>query len=149
MNMGGQLLFPRTGFTTEDLMKVYDQLAPVLLPHLSQRPLTLKRFPNDIHGESFWEKDAPTFTPDFVQRFPVPRKHEEGVINYTNLAHRRSLAWAASVGRIEIHAFLHRYLQEVTAGSDRAVGVRKTTMQHEGMSKPLSQSVVPVLSFSI
>jgi bifunctional non-homologous end joining protein LigD len=109
ITMAGRVLFPRTRFTTEDLISAYEQLAPVLLPHLSHRPLTLKRFPDDIYGEVFWEKDAPSFTPSFVQRFPVPRKGEAGVIHYMNLADAKSLRWAASVGCIEIHAFLHQY----------------------------------------
>jgi bifunctional non-homologous end joining protein LigD len=109
MSMAGRVLFPASGFTTEDLVNAYEQLAPVLLPHLAQRPLTLKRFPDDIHGEIFWEKDAPSFTPPYVERFRVPRKHGEGVINYMSLADVKSLRWAASVGCIEIHAFLHRY----------------------------------------
>jgi bifunctional non-homologous end joining protein LigD len=109
INMAGRVLFPRTRFTTNDLISAYEQLAPVLLPHLSHRPLTLKRFADDIHGEVFWEKDAPSFTPRFVQRLPVPRKGEAGVINYMSLADAKSLCWAASVGCIEIHAFLHQY----------------------------------------
>jgi len=107
--MPPRVLFPKTGFTTSDLADAYAQLAPVLLPHLARRPLTLKRFPDDINGEAFWEKDAPSFAPPFIQRFPVPRKSEEGVINYINLANRRSLEWAALTGCVEIHAFLHRY----------------------------------------
>jgi bifunctional non-homologous end joining protein LigD len=107
--MAGRVLFPRTQFATDDLASAYEHLAPVLLPHLAFRPLTLKRFPDDIHGEMFWEKDAPSFTPSFVQRLPVARKGEAGVINYMNLADAKSLRWAASVGCIEIHAFLHRY----------------------------------------
>lgn len=107
--MAARVLFPRTRFTTDDLASAYEQLAPVLLPHLARRPLTLKRFPDDIHGEVFWEKDAPSFTPSFVQRFPVPRKGEAGVIHYMNLADAKSVRWAASVGCIEIHGFLHQY----------------------------------------
>jgi hypothetical protein len=99
MSMASRILFPRTGFTTDHLVETYEQLAPVLLPHLSHRPLTLKRFPDDIHREAFWEKDAPSFTPAFVQRFPVPRKHEEGVINYMSLADLKSLKWAAGAAR--------------------------------------------------
>jgi bifunctional non-homologous end joining protein LigD len=50
MNIAGRVLFPQAGFTSEDLVNAYEQLAPVLLPHLAQRPLTLKRFPDDIRG---------------------------------------------------------------------------------------------------
>src|SRR4051794_14891937 len=104
-NVTARVLYPEIGFTTEDLVKVYGELAPVLLPHLTQRPLMLKRFPDDIYGETFWEKDAPSFTPKWIERLPVPRKHEYDVINYINLSDPKSLRWASSVGCIEIHAF--------------------------------------------
>jgi bifunctional non-homologous end joining protein LigD len=107
--VAGRILFPQTGFTTDDLVEAYEQLAPVLIPHVAQRPLTLKRFPDTIHGEVFWEKDAPSFTPKWIKRFPVPRKHEEGTINYIAIADAKTLRWAASVGCIEIHPFLHKY----------------------------------------
>jgi DNA primase len=64
-----RILFP-TGFTTDDLVEIYTQLAPVLLPHLKDRPLTLKRFPDDIEGEAYWDKDAPNFTPKWVLKLP-------------------------------------------------------------------------------
>jgi bifunctional non-homologous end joining protein LigD len=104
-----RVLFPEAGFSTDDLVDAYRRLAPVLLPHLRDRPLTLKRFPDDIHGEAFWEKDAPSFTPAEVKRLPVPRKRESGVIQYISLQNAKSLAWAASVGCVEIHSLLHRY----------------------------------------
>lgn len=107
--MATRVLFPRTGFSTDDLVCTYEQLAPVLLPHVAERPLTLKRFPDDIHGEAFWEKDAPSFTPKWVRTLPVPRKHEPGVIRYIGIPDVKTLRWAASIGCIEIHAFLHRY----------------------------------------
>src|SRR3954470_14090361 len=107
--MAGRVLFPKTGFTTDDLVRVYEELAPVLIPHLADRPLTVQRFPDDIHGEAFWEKDAPHFTPEWIQRFAVPRKHERSVIHYMSLGSVESLRWAASMGCIEIHPFLHRY----------------------------------------
>ena len=78
-------LFPRADFTTKDLVRTYEALAPVLLPHLAGRPVSLKRYPDDVEGEAFWEKDAPSFTPKWVQRMPVPRKREPGVINYIGI----------------------------------------------------------------
>jgi hypothetical protein len=71
-----RVLFPATGFTTNDLAAFYGRIAPVLLPYLTHRPVTLKRFPDDIHGESFWEKDVPAFTPKWVKTFSVPRVNE-------------------------------------------------------------------------
>lgn len=107
--MAARVLFPKAGFSTEDLVEVYSRLAPVLLPHVAERPVTLKRFPDDIHGDSFWERDAPSFTPSWIKRLPVPRKRESGVIQYICLDDEKSLQWAASIGCIEIHSFLHRY----------------------------------------
>jgi len=107
--VAARVLFPRTGFSTDDLVRTYEQLAPVLLPHVAERPLTLKRFPDDIHGEAFWEKDAPSFTPKWVRTLPVPRKHEPGAIRYIGIPDVKTLRWAAWIGCIEIHAFLHRY----------------------------------------
>lgn len=103
------MLFPKAGFATDDLVELYGRLAPVLLPHLAGRPVTLKRYPDDISGESFWEKDAPAFTPKWVKRMPVPRKNEPGLIEYIGLDDLRSLTWAASLGCIELHTFLHKY----------------------------------------
>jgi DNA ligase D-like protein (predicted polymerase) len=107
--MAARVLFPSTGFTTDDLCATYEQLAPVLLPHLLDRPVTLKRYPDDVQGEAFWEKDAPAFAPKRVRTFAVPRKHEPGVIRYISIPDVKTLRWAASVGCIEIHSFLHRY----------------------------------------
>jgi bifunctional non-homologous end joining protein LigD len=103
-----RILFPQMGFTTADLVETYTQLGPALLPHLAGRRLTLKRFPEDIHHESFWEKDAPRFTPKWIERLPTPRKHESGVINYIGINNLKALRWAASLGCVEIHSFLHR-----------------------------------------
>jgi bifunctional non-homologous end joining protein LigD len=55
--MVGRVLFPSTGFTTDDMGAAYEQLAPVLLPYLRDRPVTLKRYPDDVRGRSFWTND--------------------------------------------------------------------------------------------
>jgi bifunctional non-homologous end joining protein LigD len=106
--VSARVLFP-SGFTTDDLVETYSQLAPVLLPHLADRPLTLKRFPDDIQGEAFWEKDAPSFTPEWVKTLPVPRKAGGPPIQYISIPDLRTLRWAASLACIEIHGFLHKY----------------------------------------
>lgn len=104
-----RVLFPATGFTTNDLAAFYGKLAPVLLPHLAHRPVTLKRFPDAIHEESFWEKDLPAFAPKWIKTFSVPRVNEPTDIHYINIANSKTLAWAAQLGCIEIHSFLHCY----------------------------------------
>jgi bifunctional non-homologous end joining protein LigD len=106
--MADRVLFPN-GFTTADLVSTYLQLAPVLLPHLRNRPLTLTRFSTTIAGEAFWEKDAPSFTPKWVKRYAVARKAGGEPIQYISVPDVKTLRWAASVGCVEIHAFLHEY----------------------------------------
>jgi bifunctional non-homologous end joining protein LigD len=103
--MAGRVLFPSTGFTTDDLAVTYEQFAPVLLPHLRDRPVTLKRYPDDVQREGFWEKDLPSFAPKRVKTLPVPRKREPGLIRYINISDPRTLRWAASIGCIESTRF--------------------------------------------
>jgi len=67
-------LYPAAKFTKADIVDYYGRVASYLLPHFRNRPVTLKRFPDGIHGEAFYEKDAPAFTPKWVKTFPVPRR---------------------------------------------------------------------------
>src|SRR3982751_4328480 len=69
-----KVLYPGNGFTKGQVIDYYIRVAPYLLPHLKNRPVTLKRYPNGVGGEFFYEKDAPGFTPDWVKTFPVPRR---------------------------------------------------------------------------
>lgn len=124
-----RMLFPRANFTTKDLVRTYEALAPVMLPHLAGRPLSLKRFPDDVEGEAFWEKDAPSFTPKWIERMPVPREHEPGAIEYIGIPDLKMLRWAASIGCIEIHAFLHRYPRASTSYSTNLWNARKALLK--------------------
>jgi bifunctional non-homologous end joining protein LigD len=95
-------------FTKLDVINYYLRVAPFLLPHFRGRPVTLKRYPNGIHGEVFYEKDAPSFAPDWVKTFPVPRREGGPDINYILINDAATLAWAASIAALELHPFLHR-----------------------------------------
>jgi bifunctional non-homologous end joining protein LigD len=95
-------------FTKLDVINYYLAVAPWLLPHFRGRPVTLKRYPNGIHGEVFYEKDAPSFTPEWVMTFPVPRREGGPDINYILINDRATLAWAANIAALELHPFLHR-----------------------------------------
>lgn len=103
-----RVLFPESGFTLHQAVDYYRRIAKKLLPHLRNRPLSFKRYPDTVDGESFWEKDAPSFTPDWVKRFPVPRKSDGTTIEYIVVNDAKTLVWVASVGGIELHPFLHR-----------------------------------------
>jgi bifunctional non-homologous end joining protein LigD len=102
-----KVVYPGGKFTKADVVNYYRRVAPYLLPHLHNRPVTLKRYPDGVFGEAFYEKDAPGFTPDWVKTFPAPR-HEGGAdINYILINDRRTLMWAASIEALELHPFLH------------------------------------------
>ncbi|HSH39726.1 MAG TPA: non-homologous end-joining DNA ligase, partial [Chthoniobacterales bacterium] len=79
-----------------------------LLPHFTKRPVTLKRYPAGVHGEFFYEKDAPGFTPEWVQTTPVPRREGGPDIGYIMINDVTTLGWCANIGSIELHPFLHR-----------------------------------------
>ena len=102
-----RVLFPETGFTKNDAVDYYKRVAQWMLPHLKNRPVSFKRYPDTVRGESFWEKDAPSFTPQWVKTFAVPRKSVESEIHYIIVNDVRTLTWIADVGGIEIHPFLH------------------------------------------
>src|SRR4051794_2349213 len=77
-----KVLYPAASFTKRDAVEYYQRVAPYLLPHFRNRPVTLKRYPDGVHGDAFYDKDAPAFTSKWVKTFPVPR-HEGGPdINY-------------------------------------------------------------------
>jgi bifunctional non-homologous end joining protein LigD len=103
-----KILYPGGKFTKANVVDYYRRIASYLLPHFRDRPVTLKRYPDGVFGEAFYEKNAPGFTPDWVKTFPVPR-HEGGPdINYILINDRRTLMWAASIAALELHPFLHR-----------------------------------------
>lgn len=104
-----KILYPAHKFTKADVINYYVQVSKYLLPHLRNRPVTLKRFPDGVFGESFYEKDAPAFTPSWVKTIPVPRLETPGPdIRYIAVNDLPTLVWVASLANLEIHPFLHR-----------------------------------------
>lgn len=103
-----KVYFPAGHYTKGQMIQYYVAVAPYLLPHLRDRPLTLIRFPGGVTGEKFYERNAPSFTPDWVKTFRVPRHGEAGAINYILINDASTLAWCANLGAIELHPFLHR-----------------------------------------
>src|SRR5947207_747204 len=106
-----KVLYQAGKFTKADVARYYERIARFLLPHFRNRPVTLKRYPNGVFGEAFYEKDAPGFTPTWVKTFPVPRREGGPDINYILINDVPTLAWAANVAALELHPFLHRVPQ--------------------------------------
>src|SRR4051812_39367960 len=102
-----RILFPATDFTIDDAVAYYRAVSRYIVPHLKNRPLSFRRYPATINLESFWEKDAPSFTPDWVTTHAVPRASGESELHYIVANNTKTLAWLASIGAIELHPFLH------------------------------------------
>ena len=101
-------MYPRTGFTKGDLIDYYAAVAPVLLPHLAGRPLTLKRYPDGVEGEYFYEKRCPAHRPDWVRTAPIESERGRGTIEYCLVEDLPTLIWAANLATIELHPSLSR-----------------------------------------
>ena len=103
-----KVMYPGAGFTKAQVIDYYVRVSRWLLPHLRHRPVTLKRYPDGVTGEHFYEKDAPSFTPDWVRTFPVPRRGGGEPIRYILIDDLATLVWCANLANLEIHPFLHR-----------------------------------------
>ena len=112
-----KILYPQAKFTKADVIDYYVRVAPFILPHLKDRPVTLKRYPDGVTGEAYWEKDAPSFTPEWVETFPVPRHAGGPDINYVLIQNAATLAWVANAAALELHPFLHRAPEITTPAS--------------------------------
>lgn len=97
----GKVYFPERGYTKGDLLHYYFNISETMLPHLRDRPLTLKRMPDGIHGDFFYEKNAPSHKPDWIKTIPVPS--ERKTINYMTVADAADMLWLANLGCIEFH----------------------------------------------
>ncbi len=103
-----KVFFPESGLTKGDLIQYYASVAPVLLPHLAARPLSMSRYPNGIGGQSFYEKRAPGHQPDWMRTTPVDSDSQGGVIDFLLADTREALIWFANMGCIEAHPFHSR-----------------------------------------
>jgi bifunctional non-homologous end joining protein LigD len=103
-----KVLYPATGFTKRDLADYYVAIAPVLLPHLRDHPLTLKRYPDGVGGRFFYEKQSPRHRPEWVQTVSVYSRHSRRDIQYTLCQDLPTLVWLANLADIELHPSLSK-----------------------------------------
>jgi bifunctional non-homologous end joining protein LigD len=102
-----KVFYPATGFKKANLIDYYVRISPVLLPHLKDRPITLKRYPDGVDGFFFYEKNAPAHRPKWVKTVKVTTS-EGGVIDYCLMNDLPSLVWGANLANLELHTFLHK-----------------------------------------
>jgi bifunctional non-homologous end joining protein LigD len=103
-----KVLYPATGFTKADVINYYIEASSVLLPHLKDRPISLKRYPDGVEGFFFYEKQCPSHRPDWVNTTRVSSRREAGFIDYCVMNDLSALVWAANLADLELHTFLHR-----------------------------------------
>ncbi|MEO6987764.1 MAG: non-homologous end-joining DNA ligase [Aquihabitans sp.] len=102
-----KILYPEVGFTKADVIDYYVRMAPVLLPHLCDRGITFRRFPDGVDGSSFFEKRCPSHRPDWVDAVDGPGDRG-GAIGYCQLSEVAALAWSANLAALELHAPMAR-----------------------------------------
>lgn len=110
-----KVLYPETGFTKGEVIDYYTRVAPVLLPYLRERAVTRIRYPNGVDGQSFFEKNRPAGTPDWVrtERLPAPGSSKgRETIDYVVADDLPTLVWLANLAALELHTPQWR----VTAG---------------------------------
>jgi bifunctional non-homologous end joining protein LigD len=101
-----KVLYPAAGFTKGQVIDYYARIAPALLPHLAERPLTLKRYPGGVDQEYFFEKNATKHRPDWVKTVPIWSEGNQRNVNYLLVNDLPTLVWIANLAAIELHPSL-------------------------------------------
>jgi bifunctional non-homologous end joining protein LigD len=97
-----KVMYPEVGFTKGQVIDYYTRVAPAVLPHLRNRPLTMKRYPNGVEGQFFYEKRCPSHAPDWV------RREDFGKIEYCVCDDLPTLVWLANLADLELHPSLSK-----------------------------------------
>jgi bifunctional non-homologous end joining protein LigD len=103
-----KVLYPEAGFTKAQVIDYCSRIAPVLVPHLQDRPLTLKRYPNGVDGEMFYEKNCPAHRPEWMQTAKVWSGQNQRYQYYCMAQDLPSLVWVANLASLELHTSLSR-----------------------------------------
>ena len=104
-----KVFYPSVGFTKGEMIDYYARISEMLLPHVRNRPITLKRFPNGVEGMSFFEKHAPSHKPDWVRTAEIPSfRNDHAPIRFAVICDRPTVIWMANLAAIELHVPLWR-----------------------------------------
>ncbi|MDQ1617070.1 MAG: bifunctional non-ous end joining protein LigD [Actinomycetota bacterium] len=101
-----KVLYPKTGFTKGEVVDYYARIAEVMLPHLAERPLSFKRYPDGVETSGFFAKNAPRGTPDWVRTVNLPAPGSgmnRETIDYVVVSDLPTLVWAANLAALEMH----------------------------------------------
>jgi bifunctional non-homologous end joining protein LigD len=100
-----KVFFPEKGLTKGDLVSYYEAIAEWMLPYLKDRPIVLTRFPDGIHGKSFYQRDAPEFVPEWIERHVLWSESAEREVHYFVVQDTATLKYLANLGTIPIHTW--------------------------------------------
>jgi bifunctional non-homologous end joining protein LigD len=107
-----KVLYPEAHFTKAEVLDYYAKVADAMVPHLAKRPVTFRRFPDGVDGETFFEKQLPRHAPEWMKSMKVTSRSGRGgrdSIDYPLIGDRPSLLWAANLAALELHVPLwHR-----------------------------------------
>ena len=101
-----KVLYPEVGFTKAQVVDYYVRIAPVLLPHLRDRPLTMKRYPEGVKGQFFYEKNCPVHRPAWVKTSSAWSDSSHRWVHYCLIQDLPTLVWAANLADLELHTSL-------------------------------------------
>jgi bifunctional non-homologous end joining protein LigD len=103
-----KVVYPKAGFTKSQVIDYYIRIAPVLLPHLANRALTVKRYPNGVDGMHFYEKNCPSYRPEWMKTVKVWSEGNNKHMHYCTVADLPSLVWLGNLADLELHTSLSR-----------------------------------------
>lgn len=98
-----KVYFPESGISKGELIQFYTEMAPYILPHLSQSPFVMVRYPGGIHGEFFYQKECPLQAPEWITRYTDP--HSENSLTYVVCDKLSTLVYLINLGCIELHSW--------------------------------------------
>jgi bifunctional non-homologous end joining protein LigD len=102
-----KVLFGKSGITKGDLIDYYAKIGPIMIPYCNSRPISMHRFPNGIHDEGFYQKDADNYFPDWITTIAIARQ-SEGFVKYVVIDKSATLVYLANQGCITPHLWLSR-----------------------------------------
>jgi bifunctional non-homologous end joining protein LigD len=103
-----KLFWPKAGYTKRDLIEYYRAISPWLLPYLKDRPVVMTRYPDGVEGKSFYQKDAPSWVPDWIRTVTVWSGSSERELNYFVAEDVDTLVYLANLGTIPLHIWHSR-----------------------------------------
>jgi bifunctional non-homologous end joining protein LigD len=108
-----RVYFPATGYTKAEVLDYYLQIAPYLLPHVKDRPLTLERYPEGVQNGSFFQKNASSYFPPWLRTYPVERKDREKVVHFPLVDDEADLLYLVNQGTITFHTQMARTVDPI------------------------------------